>query len=596
MTEFYNGLKQRAVAYPRTAFILLLLQIMLLDLLVVRDLAWLMENGTGKRFIVNFLFSAGALMLLLSLVVGCRNRALRVIFIALVLLPQLVQLSYFSVYRNFVTVFDLRFFAEDPLLTLELWLDNAVILKPLLLIALELPLLILLFNLQMRPRWWFRGINGIVGGLMFLLITFNWYGATKFQFSSVAYIGVFPSLIERQAFAETLAEKPVLAKRQASADQPNVVFVIGESLTRRNLGVYGYERDTTPNLNRLAQQNRLVVYNNAVSIGTRTLSSVPYMMTGLQGIDPQGLIYSMPTIFNYAKSAGYQTGFITAQDFQWRNTDQIFVDQDLDYYRNGTDFSAHVSVSIGADDMKVLQRGVKPYLQQLKDDQPFMLVVQMNGSHYPYDEHSPAEVKKFLPEEDPNGLNAYDNTVVYTDLYLAELLQAVRNKDPDAWVFYSTDHGQDVSADETFFNSGYSAGTIHNAMMVFPPEGWFEGLNRNRDLPVSQADIFATVLALMDVTPVKPIDGVDLRESIDPERLRVVSAYMKTLHNEPNAVLVFPDLTYIHMNFERGSATLRDGKTVQQFDQLPELYQRVFLQRLNPEKYMSSATSQSKEQ
>ena len=66
--------------------------------------------------------------------------------------------------------------------------------------------------------------------------------------------------------------------------------------------------------------------------------------------------------------------------------------------------------------------------------------------------------------------------------------------------------------------------------------------------------------------------------------LRDVSANMKTLHNEPNAVLVFPYLTNIHINFERGNTTLRDGKTVQRFDQLPEAYQQGFPAAFKPRK------------
>jgi hypothetical protein len=42
----------------------------------------------------------------------------------------------------------------------------------------------------------------------------------------------------------------------------------------------------------------------------------------------------------------------------------------------------------------------------------------MDGSHYPYSRHSPQQYKKFIPEEDEDGINAYDNTLVYSDIYL----------------------------------------------------------------------------------------------------------------------------------------------------------------------------------
>lgn len=587
MYNLFSRLSALATAAPKRAFCAILLLVLVFDLVFVRDFSWLLENFQGKRFFVNYGLSSLALFLLVIMLLPLRNALSRGLVILLILIPQLVQLSFFAVYRNFVSVFDLRFVAEDPLLTLMLWVDNAAIVKPLLLIALELPLLIILMRLPLRPRWWARGISGVFGSLLFLLLAFNWYGITKFQFSSLAYIGAFPGLIEQQVFAEKLAKKPELEPRLAKPDAPNIIYIVGESLARNHMGVYGYERDTTPRLQAMIDAGQAMTYNNAVSIGTRTLSSVPYMLTGLQGIDPYGLVYRVPTIFNYAKAAGYQTALITAQDFQWRNIDQMFVDQDMDFFQEGTAFSSEISVSIGADDMKVLNEGVIPYLQQSKaSDKPYMLVVQMNGSHYPYNKHSPEEVKKFLPEEDPNGKNAYDNTVLYTDRYLAELVAEARKDDPGVWVFYSTDHGQPVVGDpdsEARFNGGFGLATIYNAMLVFPPENVMNKLSINKDRPVSQADIFATILGLIQIAPIVPVDGFDLREPLSEERLRIVSPYMKTLHNEPNAYLVFPDMTGIRIDFERNSVVLRDGKTVQRFRDLPKQYQQIFQRRLHPE-------------
>lgn len=542
-----------------------------------------MENFAGKRFWANFSLSIGVLAALLLVIAPIKNGSIRAIFLFFILGTQVIQQSYFVVYRNFVGVYDLRFVAEDPLLTLELWFDNAIVLKPLLLLAVEIPVLLMIFRINLTPRLWLRFTAGTLGVLIFFLITFNWYGINKFQFSSVAYAGTFPGLVEQSAFHDKLADKPVLQKQEASQNAPNIIFIVGESLTLEHLGIFGYPRPTTPHLRKMQDEGELVLFRNAVTTGTRTLSSVPYMLTGLQGIDPQGEIYSKPTIFNYAKAAGYNTAFITAQDFQWRDIDQIFVDQDLDLYLNGTDFSPSVSVSNGADDMLVLEKGVFPFLQKnlaTESSKPILLVTQMNGSHYPYSEHSPEYIKKFLPEDEPNGNNAYDNTVLYTDLYLKQLVKTIRSSDSEAWIFYSSDHGQDVSSNATFFNSGYSSGVIHNAFMVFPPISAHQKILDNALAPVSQADIFATILALMQIQPVSDIDGIDLRQPIPEDRLRVVSAYMKTLHNEPNAVLVFPDLSYIYIDFNRRSATLTDGKTVTPYSELPLIYRKVFDRRL----------------
>lgn len=585
MQKLFDKLVCAGQQAPKRFFLLIFLVLAVSDIVLVRDLSWFIENIEGKRFWVNYGLSLLSLLLLMVVIAPVKYGPIRSIFLFLLPGTQIAQQSYFAVYGNFVSVFDIRFVAEDPLLTLELWFDNAIIVKPLLLLAIEVPLLLLFFRLNLRPKWWSRGISAIMASLLFLLVTFSWYGINKFQFSSIAYLGVFPGLIERHKFEEKLIEKPRVPSQELSPNAPNIVFIVGESLTYDHMGIYGYERQTTPELQKMLNRDSLIHYENAVPIGTRTLSSVPYMLTGLQGIDPQGIIYSSPTIFNYAKAAGYQTAFITAQDFQWRNIDQMFVDKDLDFYRSGPDFNASVSVSEGADDIEVLEKGILPYLEKtLSGDKqaPMLLVTQMNGSHYPYNTHSPDYIKQFLPEDTPNGRNAYDNTVLYTDLYLKRLVENVHSKDPDAWIFYSTDHGQDISQNSTHFNSGYGSGVIHNAMMIFPPKQMVETLKQNQKAPVSQADIFSTILALMEIKPVSEINGIDLREPVDQERLRIVSAYMKTLHNEPNAVLVFPDLRYIHIDFDRQSATLQDGETIVPYGTLSPEYRAYFDRRLTP--------------
>ena len=587
MEKVFATMVQKGKAAPKLTFVFIFICLALLDLVLVRDISWLLENLEGKRFWVNYSFSLGALFLLMLILAPTKSTVIRSVFLFFILGTQIAQQSYFAVYGGFVSVFDLRFVAADPLLTLELWLDNAIILKPLILLAIELPLLLLLFRLDLKPRWWLRLGSGVLATLLFLLVTFSWYGISKFQFSSLAYAGVFPGLIERQAFENKLTKKPIVPKQEHTAHAPNIVFVVGESLNIHNLGINGYYRQTTPRLQKMLDNGEMLLFKNAVSIGTRTLSSVPYMLTGLQGIDPYGIIYSTPTIFNYAKAAGYQTALITAQDFQWRNIDQVFVDQDLDFYRSGPDFSAAVSVSEGADDIKVLEKGIVPYLDSAlatPQSTPMLLVAQMNGSHYPYNTHSPDYIKQFFPEDNPNGSNAYDNTVLYTDLYLEGLVNHVRSLDPNAWIFFSSDHGQDIiSPTKTHFNRGYASGVIHNPLMVFPPKSAISRLSQNVQSPVSQADIFATILELMQITPVSEINGTSLLEPIEQDRLRVVSAYMKTLHNEPNAVLMFPDMSYIHVDFDRQSVTLQDGKTIKPYSELQPEYRAFFERRLNPD-------------
>lgn len=574
--------------HPNPLFKLLLIWIALLaiDLLLVRDLDWTLKHIGGVRFWVNFLFSALVLWALLYNLRGMRQRAPRVALLLsiAVSLTYFVQSAYFCIYRKFVSVFDFRFFSVDPWLTVELWWEHGKLMEPLLIALLAFFLIRLVMPLPRGLRW-LGWSNGICGVGLFLLVTLSWYGAPHFQVVPVAYAGNFVGAIEFTRNRGDYPPKPKLGYReQAVSGAPNVVFVIGESLNVNHMGVYGYERGTTPNLSRMVKTGEVFALRNAVAIGPRTLCSVPYMMTGLQGIDPYGVVYSVPTIFNYAKSAGYRTALITAQDFQWRGIDKIFVDADLDHFEQGTDFSAAVSISVGANDMEVLNKGVGPFIEAATSrSEPYLLVTQMSGSHTPFSAQVPQEMKQFLPENKPNGINAYDNTVWYADHYLNELVNRVRAKAPDAWIFYSTDHGEHVSEGGGRFHSDFTDEVIHNALLVFPPPAYREQIARQSDAPVSQADIFVTILDLLKIAPATALDGMSLLEEIPSDRLRVVTAYMKTLHNDPRAALVFPDRSIFEVDFERYSVRLSDGETVIPYAELEARYRQIFERRLNQE-------------
>lgn len=562
-----------------------LLALVLLDLLLVRDLAWTLENFQGKRFWVNFGISLFVFWALLFNVRGywTQHRRVAIALLACMAIAYFVQSAYFGVYRKFVTVFDFRFFATDPLMTVELWLEHGAFLRPALAALLACGVLYLIMRQPASPRRWLRWSKGGLGIALFLLVTLNWYGAPHFQLAPVAYAGNLISALEFNYNRDDYPPKPELEYReQAPAGAPSLVFVIGESLNVGHMGVYGYERDTTPNLSRMAKERQLVAMRNAVSIGPRTLTSVPYMLTGLQGVDPYGVIYSVPTLFNYAKSAGYSTALITAQDFQWRNVDKLFVDKDLDHFEQGSHFSPDVSVSVGADDRVVLEKGIKPWLErQQGEDRPFMLVVQMSGSHTPFARQVPAEMKQFLPEENPNSINAYDNTVWYTDYVLNELFQAVRASRPNSWIFYSSDHGEHVTGKGGAFHGDFQDEVTHNSFLVFPPASAYAAVAAKEHAPLSQADIFATLLELMQVEPVTPIDGLSLLGPIPEDRLRIVTAFMKTLHNDPRAALVFPDRSIWEVDFERRNVRLADGETVIPYRQMEAKYRQLFDRRLN---------------
>ncbi len=93
-------------------------------------------------------------------------------------------------------------------------------------------------------------------------------------------------------------------------DEPNVLVVVLDSVRAKNLGLYGYDRETTPFLERFA--DRCHVYHNAVAPGVWSLPSHVSMLTGLEVT--QHRVRTMDdrlapghTIFEDLSGRGYET-------------------------------------------------------------------------------------------------------------------------------------------------------------------------------------------------------------------------------------------------------------------------------------------------
>lgn len=92
----------------------------------------------------------------------------------------------------------------------------------------------------------------------------------------------------------------------ATGAAPLLVVGIGESLRADNLGIYGYERETTPRLAEIRE--KLSIYEKSYSAGTNTWTSVPAALT-ITKTRPD----LSKSIINLANDAGYTTYWLSNQ-------------------------------------------------------------------------------------------------------------------------------------------------------------------------------------------------------------------------------------------------------------------------------------------
>jgi hypothetical protein len=407
--------------------------------------------------------------------------------------------------------------------------------------------------------WWRAGLAGALLAATLGVGATYWRASPSLEHSQPAFCCAIVGLL-RRATARTRSARHVVVPPAPTAEPlPNIVLVLGESLAASHLSLYGYERDTTPRLQTLEKNGELVVLRDAVVMGPHTRTSVPYIMTGLAGPDPGGRVFGTPNVLEYAKARGYHTAFVSAQEESWGDLDSI-LREGADTFRTGIQFAPEVDVLKGCDDLVLLDKGVLPALRTLPE--PFLLVVHMDGSHVPYGHHSPPAFKVFPEDEGVNSIAAYDNTIRVTDEFVTRVFEALRARDPRAWMFFTSDHGQALGEGGAFYHRGYQSNVVRDPLLVFPPDR----AGRDRwtelaDAPVSACDLTPTILHLMNTSPSPeaPMDCVDLLAGAPRSRARVVSAYTPAFLAEATMLVIMPNGQRALYDLWRGTVTLDDG-------------------------------------
>lgn len=513
------------------------------------------------RGIVNYVGAGAALWIVVRLLCLVPHRPRSALFSLVIALPMGIEWAMFRSFGQFVETSDFIAMWTSPHVVFRAAGGGADALGALSVFVLATACAWLLPREVQPLRFWRATIAGALLAATLGVGASYWRASPSLEHSQPAFCCALVGLMRRATVRERGARRvkvPAAPPAASSEALPNIVLIIGESLAASHLTLYGYERNTTPRLQALHDRGEIVVLRDAVVMGPHTRTSVPYIMTGLAGPDPGGRVFGSPNVMEYAKARGYHTAFVSAQEESWGDLDAI-LREGADSFRTGIHFAPQVDVLKGCDDLIVLERGVLPALRTLPE--PFFLVVHMDGSHVPYGHHSPPSHKVF-PEDGVNSMAAYDNTIRVTDEYVARVLEALRQRDPHGWMFFTSDHGQALGEGGAFYHRGYQSNVVRDPLLVFPPDAdararW----TALEDAQVSACDLAPTILHLMgtSASPQAPMDCVDLLAGPPKPRVRVVSAYTPAFMAEPTMLVLMPDGQRALYDLWRGTVTMNDG-------------------------------------
>ncbi|MDH0646388.1 phosphoethanolamine transferase CptA [Pseudomonas sp. GD03858] len=266
----------------------------------------------------------------------------------------------------------------------------------------------------------------------------------------VGYRQYRQQLDSMQALLQQNAALPPLQNlKDSSGDAPRtLVLVLGESTTREHMRLYGYDRDTTPNLDALAASDkRLTVFRDVVSPRPYTIEVMQQILTFGDEQHPDRFL-SEPSLINLMKQAGYKTFWITNQQTMTKRNTMLTT------FSQQTDVPVYLNNQRNQNASQYDSVVLAPFENALHDAAPKkLIIVHLLGTHMDYRYRYPAEFAHFNdgngapPTLTPSQLqtyNFYDNAVRYNDFVVSDLIKRYAASTPNGFLLYLSDHGEDV--------------------------------------------------------------------------------------------------------------------------------------------------------
>lgn len=264
---------------------------------------------------------------------------------------------------------------------------------------------------------------------------------------AVAYHRYLETLGDMQGMLDSASKIPPLKNlKDASAGQPaTLVLVIGESTNRQRMSLYGYPRKTTPELDKLKDQ--LAVFDNVITPRPYTIEALQQVLTFADEQNPD-LYLSTPSLVSVMKQAGYKTFWITNQQTMTKRNTMLTT------FSEQADEQVYLNNNRNQNSAQYDGDVIEPFNKALTDPaERKLIVVHLLGTHMSYQYRYPPTFDKFKDRQGvPAGVrddqvptyNSYDNAVLYNDFVVSSLIKDYAKTDPNGFLLYLSDHGEDV--------------------------------------------------------------------------------------------------------------------------------------------------------
>ena len=323
--------------------------------------------------------------------------------------------------------------------------------------------------------------------------------------------------------------------QKTSENDFNIVLITIDALRADHLSCYGYERETSPNIDRIAEKG--IVFKNVIAPSSWTAPSMVSLFTSVYPLNHEVVHGFMPrsrkniyqqdafsdkltTLTEILKSHDYTTFGISSNHNLTRGTG----------FARGFDYFQYENF-IPADRANEI---VYSWENAIKKSEKYFLWVHYYDPHHPYHARFPW-IKDYTSEEliyqldltnktwkelwalvptlkkDPEAraclVALYDSEINYVDLYVGKLTQKL-NLDNNTLIIITSDHGEEF-LEHRFIGHGHNLyqESVNIPLVIKVPSSSEKKVIEKH---VNLVDIMPTILDALNINPPLQTEGKSL--------------------------------------------------------------------------------------
>jgi len=377
------------------------------------------SKNTFKEILITFI---------ISFLISTLKPKIRLFFSAIFIIFSLGEIGYFSYFRTYFAPYQIDLIFQE----FKDVIDSASLVATIA-VGLTTLLFAMLYILSKIKTKTFKYSTVL---FLSILIAFPFIIAQKksIYIPNSTHFGYLNTLfamdlwIINKLSPHTSKEYKDYKVKKINSGKKLVVVVMGESLNYKRMGLYGWDINTTPYLNKLKNDPNFQ-YFKAISSGVNTPVSMVSFFNIKREPDNTKLLLSQKTnLLKLAKENNYTTYWLSMQE---EGTSISTLLNYADYKKTRKDFDVKFDDSL-LKELKKLNLSKKSFI-----------ILHLRTNHSPYEEYTPTKFYKWRFDYDDYHkykVYSYYNSILYVDYILSNIINYL--KDKNASIYFTSDHAE----------------------------------------------------------------------------------------------------------------------------------------------------------